>query len=56
VVRGDIDTVELHLRALPTEDRRLYALLGRELTRLAGEELDPDVRRVLRERFEEELD
>jgi predicted short-subunit dehydrogenase-like oxidoreductase (DUF2520 family) len=55
VVRGDIDTVELHLRALPREDRTLYALLGRELTRLAGEELDPDIRRSLRERFEEEL-
>lgn len=56
VARGDMETVELHLRALAPEDRRLYALLGRELTRLAGDKLDQDTRRAFLERFEEELE
>lgn len=56
VARGDLETVELHLRALVPEDRRLYALLGRELARLAGDELDDDTRRAFLERFQEELE
>lgn len=54
IVRGDVETVDLHLRALEGWDRVLYALLGRELTRLAGEGLDDDVRRQLLERFDDE--
>ncbi len=54
VARGDTETVELHLRALDDGDRRLYAVLGKELARIAGAELDDEVRRVLVERFEEE--
>lgn len=53
VARGDTETVELHLRALDGGDRRLYALLGRELARIVGNGLDEDVRRALLERFEE---
>ncbi len=54
LARGDTETVELHLRALDEGDRRLYALLGKELTRLAGPELNDDARKALLERFEEE--
>jgi len=56
IARGDLETVGLHLRALAPEDRRLYALLGRELTRLAGAGLDDETHRALLERFEEELE
>jgi predicted short-subunit dehydrogenase-like oxidoreductase (DUF2520 family) len=56
VSRGDLETVALHLRALEPEDRRLYSLLGRELTRLAADKLDQDVRQALMDRFEEELE
>jgi predicted short-subunit dehydrogenase-like oxidoreductase (DUF2520 family) len=54
VSRGDRETVELHLRALEGGDRRLYAVLGRELVRLAAAGLDPDVRQGMLDRFEEE--
>ncbi len=54
VARGDTETVELHLRALDGADRRLYAVLGRELARLASDGLDADVRQALMDRFEEE--
>ncbi len=55
VARGDTETVNLHLRALEPEDRRLYALLGRELTRLAADVLPPETYEALSERFDEEL-
>ena len=55
VARGDTETVNLHLRALEPEDRRLYALLGRELTRLAADALPPEIREALSECFDEEL-
>jgi predicted short-subunit dehydrogenase-like oxidoreductase (DUF2520 family) len=35
VVRGDVDTVRLHLARLSAEDRLLYCALGNELLRLA---------------------
>jgi predicted short-subunit dehydrogenase-like oxidoreductase (DUF2520 family) len=54
VARGDVETVDLHLRVLDGDDRRLYATFGRELTRLIGSELPEDARRALLERFEEE--
>jgi predicted short-subunit dehydrogenase-like oxidoreductase (DUF2520 family) len=41
IVRGDLETVQLHLRALPERERRLYAALGRETVLLAGTRLDP---------------
>ncbi len=56
IARGDVETVGLHLRALPDDSRRLYALLGRELTRLAGEGLDDATRQAFLDRFDEELD
>ena len=56
IARGDLETVSLHLRALEPEDRRLYALLGRELVRLAGGELDPEIRQAFLDRFDEELE
>lgn len=55
IARGDLETVALHLRALAPEDRRLYALLGRELTRLAGERLEDGTRQAFLDQFEEEL-
>lgn len=43
---ADLEAVSLHLRALDYEDRRLYAVLGLEMLRLAGApvdaEADPD--------------
>lgn len=35
VVRGDVETVELHLARLSADERALYCLLGREALRLA---------------------
>jgi predicted short-subunit dehydrogenase-like oxidoreductase (DUF2520 family) len=35
IARGDLDTIDLHLRALDPVERRLYALLGMHLARLA---------------------
>jgi predicted short-subunit dehydrogenase-like oxidoreductase (DUF2520 family) len=52
IPRGDVETVGLHLRALDAEDRRLYALLGRQLVRLAGARLDEDARREILEHLE----
>ncbi len=37
VVRGDVETVDLHLRALEPRDRSLYVSWGKELVRLAEE-------------------
>lgn len=55
VARGDVETVALHLRALDPEDRRLYAIFGRELAELLRERLPADVRSELLERFEHEI-
>ena len=54
IARGDVETIDLHLRALDDEDRRLYVTFGRELTRLVGPRLPEDARRALLERFDEE--
>jgi predicted short-subunit dehydrogenase-like oxidoreductase (DUF2520 family) len=47
IPRGDVETIGLHLRALEPDDRKLYALLGRHLVRLADRYLDDDVRREI---------
>lgn len=49
IPRGDVETVGLHLRALDGDDRLLYAMLGRQLARLAGPYLDDDARREILE-------
>lgn len=54
VARGDIETIDLHLRALEGEDRALYATFGRALTRLVAPRLSEEARRALEQRFEEE--
>lgn len=55
VRRGDVETVGLHLRALEGDDRRLYAVLGLELLRLAGSAIPEESLRDLTERFNREL-
>jgi len=55
VRRGDVETVALHLRALDGDDRRLYAVLGLELLRLAGPAIPEESLRELTERFNREL-
>lgn len=52
IPRGDVETVQLNLRALEPEDRKLYAFLGRQLARLASRDLDDDVRREILEVLE----
>jgi len=54
IARGDVETIDLHLRALDDEDRRLYVTFGRELARLVGPGLPEDARRALLERFDDE--
>ena len=54
MARGDLETIDLHLRALDEDDRRLYAVFGRELTRLVGDALSEDTRGALLERFANE--
>ena len=56
IPRGDVETVDLHLRALDPNDRQLYALLGRELVRIAGPLIPEDARKELLERFETEVE
>lgn len=56
VARGDVETVALHLRALEGGDRRLYAFMARELTRLMDERIDEDTRQELAARLTEEID
>jgi predicted short-subunit dehydrogenase-like oxidoreductase (DUF2520 family) len=51
LARGDVETIALHLRALDPEDQRLYAVLGREMLRLAGEGVDADTRESLEELY-----
>jgi predicted short-subunit dehydrogenase-like oxidoreductase (DUF2520 family) len=55
VQRGDLETVDLHLRALDPPERRLYATLGLELLRLGGSALPVDVHTELLERFNSEI-
>ncbi len=43
LVRGDIDTVELHLRAMDREDAAFYSALGRRTLTLVRARLEPDV-------------
>jgi predicted short-subunit dehydrogenase-like oxidoreductase (DUF2520 family) len=56
VLRGDLETLGLHLRALDPSDRRLYAVLGLELARLASERVPEEALREILERFERESD
>lgn len=55
VSRGDVETVDLHLRTLDEEDRRLYAVLAHALTRLAGTAIDDERREEILERLEAEV-
>lgn len=55
VLRGDVETVAMHLRALEGEERRLYAVLGLELLRLVGPVVPEDAARELTERFNSEI-
>jgi predicted short-subunit dehydrogenase-like oxidoreductase (DUF2520 family) len=55
IPRGDVETVALHLRALDEEDRRLYAVLGAELVRLAWDRIPEAAGRELLERFNREV-
>jgi predicted short-subunit dehydrogenase-like oxidoreductase (DUF2520 family) len=43
IVRGDAETVRLHLSALPERERGLYTALGRETLKLAAPRLKPEV-------------
>lgn len=54
IVRGDLETVDLHLRTLEGRERDLYVTLGREVVRLAGDSLSPDLREAVLELFEKE--
>lgn len=53
--RGDMETVDLHLRALGREDRRLYAVLGLELLSLVADRLTEEARAELEERLNTEI-
>lgn len=55
ILRGDVETVGMHLRALDGEDRRLYAVLGLELLRLAAPVVPEEAMRELMERFNREI-
>ena len=55
-VRGDLEAVALHLRALEQEDRRLYALLGLEVLRLTGDAVEPSARGALEELLGRQLE
>jgi predicted short-subunit dehydrogenase-like oxidoreductase (DUF2520 family) len=53
VSRGDVETIQLHLRALGPRERSLYAALGLEVLQLAEEGgLDAAVAEVVRELLE----
>ncbi|TFH63921.1 MAG: DUF2520 domain-containing protein [Gemmatimonadales bacterium] len=55
VSRGDVETVRLHLRVLEPRERTLYASLGLEILKLAGEGgLDETSMEELKEIFERE--
>lgn len=55
ISRGDLETVDLHLRALDRGDRRLYAVLGLEMLRLAADGLPEEARAELMERLNSEI-
>lgn len=55
VARGDMETVDLNLRALEPRDRRLYAVLGLELLRLGLDGLSEEARRELTQRLNSEV-
>lgn len=54
LARGDLETIDLHLRALEGEDRRRYALFARELARLLAGVMDDDAREAILERLKRE--
>jgi len=55
VSRGDVETVQLHLRALEPRERALYASLGLEVLKLATEGgLDEDIRDEIEKMLERE--
>jgi len=55
VSRGDVETVKLHLRTLEPRERALYASMGLEILRVAGEGgLDENTVEELEELFERE--
>lgn len=55
IARGDLETVDLHLRTLEPGERRLYAALGRELLRtVPPADLEPEVRERLARLLERE--
>ena len=56
LARGDIETIALHLRALDPEDQRLYAVLGIEMLRLAGDAVDEATREALGELYAKHLE
>jgi len=56
LARGDVETVALHLRALDPEDQRVYALIGAEILRLVGAEVDADTRAAMAELFDRHLE
>jgi predicted short-subunit dehydrogenase-like oxidoreductase (DUF2520 family) len=48
IVRGDAETVRLHLAVLPERERDLYVALGRETLRVAAPALKPEVAEAIR--------
>ncbi len=54
IPRGDIETVDLHLRALDPSERRLYGVLGEHLARLAPGGVSPAALAELLARYEGE--
>lgn len=56
VARGDLDTLDLHLRSLEPAERELYAVLGTEIVELAARAgLDPPVAEEMSRRLGEVL-
>lgn len=56
IARGDVEAVALHLRALESEDQRVYAFLGNEALKWAEGRLDEETRRALSELFARHLE
>lgn len=52
ISRGDIETVELHLKALEPDEARLYAELGRRTLGLVEVRLGPDAAGAMEDLFE----
>jgi predicted short-subunit dehydrogenase-like oxidoreductase (DUF2520 family) len=54
VLRGDVETVQLHLRSLRARERDVYRCLGSELVELASDlGLEPPAIEEMRDLFEE---